>query len=259
MNDSFKDHALNLFSTGFHIDGRKLDEYREISYETGISNQSAEGSARVKIGMTEVVVGIKMEIGEPFPDRLDEGGIIVNAELKPFSSWKYDSGPPGINAIELSRLVDRVIREGKYLDLKKLCIEEGKRVWIVFIDIYPINDAGNLFDASILASLLALRDAKFPHIKNDRIEYKNLSDESLPLSKKIPLSCTVFICEENIIIDPDSDEENFIHARLTIGITEDNVICALQKGGMTPLTAEEIDKMVDLAMKKTKELREIIK
>src|SRR3989338_1747157 len=163
MNDSFKDHALNLFSTGFHIDGRKLDEYREISYETGISNQSAEGSARVKIGMTEVVVGIKMEIGEPFPDRLDEGGIIVNAELKPFSSWKYDSGPPGINAIELSRLVDRVIREGKYLDLKKLCI------------------------------------------------------------------------------------------------TEDNVICALQKGGMTPLTAEEIDKMVDLAMKKTKELREIIK
>ena len=55
---------------GKRFDGRKPEEFREISIETGVSKK-AEGSARVKIGKTEVIVGVKMDVTEPYPDSMD--------------------------------------------------------------------------------------------------------------------------------------------------------------------------------------------
>ena len=44
-------------------------------------------------------------------------------------------------------------------------------------------------------------------------------------------------------------------ARLSIGITEDGSICAMQKGGAEPLNREEVLKAVSIAKMKTAELR----
>src|SRR3989338_11595432 len=169
MIDITKEHLIELFGKGFRLDGRKFDEYRKIEVEYGISSKSAEGSARVKIGKTEVVAGVKMGVGEPYPDNPSEGTIVVNMELLPLSSPEFESGPPRIESIELSRVVDRAIREGKALNFKKLCIREGELMWMVLIDIYPVNDDGNLFDAASLAALAALKDAKFPKLENDKV------------------------------------------------------------------------------------------
>ena len=47
------------------LDGRSLEEYRKpIKIETNISNM-AEGSAKVTIGETVVIAGVKMDVGEP--------------------------------------------------------------------------------------------------------------------------------------------------------------------------------------------------
>jgi exosome complex RNA-binding protein Rrp42 (RNase PH superfamily) len=73
---------------------------------------------------------------------------MVGAELLPLSNPDFESGPPGIQAVELARVVDRGIRESKCLDFKKLCIKQGEKAWIILIDIVTLNDAGNLFDAS---------------------------------------------------------------------------------------------------------------
>ena len=44
-------------------------------------------------------------------------------------------------------------------------------MWMVIVDIYPINDAGNLFDAASLATA-AIKDAKFPKINSEnKIDY----------------------------------------------------------------------------------------
>src|SRR3989338_2540572 len=146
-------------------DGRNFDQYREpISVEYAVSEKSAEGSARVTIGDTVVVAGVKLELSKPYPDTPDEGSIMINVELLPLSSPEFEAGPPSINSIELARVVDRGIRESKAIDFKKLCIKPGEQMWTVIIDIYPINAAGNLFDACALAALAALRDAKFPAI-----------------------------------------------------------------------------------------------
>ncbi len=258
MVNVVKEHILQLFSKGFRLDGRKIDEYRKVSVEYGISPKSAEGSARVKIGKTEVVAGIKLEVGEPYSDSPDQGSIMVNAELLPMSSPEFESGPPGIGAVELSRVVDRAIREGKALNFKKLCIKSGELMWTVLIDIYPINDDGNLFDAAALASLAALKDAKFPKLVNDKITYKEgPTKDKLPL-EKLPVSCTVVKMGNTLLVDPGVDEEKQIDARLTVGVLEDGTVCSLQKGGDEGLTPEDVDNMVEIAIKKTKELRKVL-
>ena len=241
------------------MDGRKLDEYRkDIIVEYGISPKSADGSARVKIGDTEVVAGVKFEIGTPFPDKPNEGTIMVNVELLPLSSSRFESGPPSIDSIELARVTDRGIRECKAIDFKKLCIKEGEKVWMIFIDIYPINADGNLFDASTLAAMAALKDAKFPTLEGDKINYKVKSDKSIPM-EKIPISCTVWKIKDKYLVDPTIDEEDASESRLTVVFTEKNLICAMQKGGKSALGEKDLKAMVDLAEIKTKELRKALK
>lgn len=257
MSNITREYILGLLDKGFRLDNRKFDEYRPISVEYGISSKSAEGSARVKIGKTEVIAGIKLEVGEPYADSPDDGTIVVNVELLPLSNPEFESGPPGIDAIELSRVVDRAIREGKGLNFKKLCIKKGELMWTVLIDIYPINHDGNLFDAASIAALAALKDAKFPKLEGDKVNYNESTKEKLPL-EKLPVSCTVLKLGNHFIVDPSIEEEDISDARLTVGVLEDGTLCSLQKGGDSSLSIDDIANMVEIAIKKTKETRKAL-
>ena len=75
-----KDYIYNLMVKGEREDGRAFDQYREITIETNVINK-AEGSARVHLGDTDLVVGVKIQPGAPFPDTPDMGVIITNPEL----------------------------------------------------------------------------------------------------------------------------------------------------------------------------------
>jgi exosome complex component RRP42 len=254
MNKELRNHIIGLLKKGARLDGRKPTEYRQpITVEYGVT-KTAEGSSRVKIGDTEVMVGVKLEVGTPYPDTPDQGTIIVGVELLPLSNPEFESGPPSINAIELARVVDRGIRESKALDFKKLCITPKEKIWMVIIDICSINDCGNLFDAASLATIAALKDAKFPAFDGEKVDYKNKTDKSLPLDK-VPISVTVIKVDSQYIVDPDTDEGKAVDARLTVASIEDGTLCAMQKGGETPLSEEDISKMIDIAVEKAKELR----
>lgn len=257
MYRELRSHIISLLNADTRLDGRKLSEYRgPIEIEYGVV-KTAEGSARVKIGGTEIIVGVKMEVGEPYPDTPNEGTIIVGAELLPMSNPDFELGPPGIQAIELARVVDRGIRESKAIDFKKLCIEKGEKIWMVVIDICPINDEGNLFDASSLAALAALKDTKYPEFDGEKVDYKTKTDKNLQL-EKIPIAVTVIKIGGKFIVDPDTEEEKAVDARLTVSSIEDGTLCALQKGGDFPLTVEDIDKMLDIGIEKGNELRKCL-
>ncbi len=240
---------------GKRFDKRALDEFRDVKIECGVSKK-AEGSAKVKIGETEVWVGVKMNVVEPYPDSQNKGNLMVTAELTPLSSEKYELGPPKFNAIELGRLVDRGIRESGIIDLEKLCIKEGEKVWGVMIDIYSINDAGNILDAAFLGALTALKSAKMPFYdeKEDKIDYDKKSEEKLPLTKELPLNFNVYKIGESIFLDPTIEEEDASEGRLTVGIIPDKPIriCSMQKSKDMALSEEKFAKMLDLIEKKYK-------
>ena len=248
-----QDRIKEYLKEGKRFDGRTPDEFREFSIETGVSKK-AEGSARVKLGDTEVLVGIKMNVGTPYPDSPDEGNMMVTAELTPLSSDRYELGPPRINSIELARVVDRGVRESKVIDFKKLTIEAGEKVWTVFIDIYSINDDGNLMDAAGIGVLAALKNAKIPKYdkKNEKVLYGEWTEESVPLNF-IPLSCTIHKIGDTLVVDPCKEEEDASEARITIAISEQG-IHAMQKGESEELSIEEFNVILDLAEKNHKKL-----
>tara|TARA_Y100000031_G_C8238007_1_gene394312 strand:+ start:2020 stop:2793 length:774 start_codon:yes stop_codon:yes gene_type:complete len=257
MYKSLRDHIIKLFGSDTRLDGRKLTEYRKVSVETNVT-VSAEGSARVKIGGTELIVGVKTEVMEPYPDAPDQGSIMVGTELLPLSSPEFEPGPPSIKAIELSRVVDRGIRESKTLDFKKLCIKEGEKVWMIIIDICTINDDGNLFDAAALGAVAALKNMKFPKYEDDKIDYKEKTSKGLDM-KDFPITVTVIKIGDKFITDPSFEEEKVVDARLSVASLSDGTLCALQKGGDYPLTVEDVNKMTEIALDKSKELRKLIK
>jgi len=240
--------------SGKRFDGRKSEEFRNIEIETGIS-KNAEGSARVKIGKTEVLVGVKMDVSEPYPDSPDKGNLMVTAELLPLSSERFELGPPKIEAIELARVIDRAIRESKFIELEELCIKEGEKVWTVFIDIYSINADGNLLDAAGIGAIIALKNSKIPKYdkKNEKVLYGELSDKNIPLKKEVPLSITVHKIGDNLIVDPTQEEEDISETRVTVG-SHNGIISSMQKGNSKELSEEEMYKILDLIEKIWKKL-----
>jgi exosome complex component RRP42 len=251
-----------MFSAGKRFDGRGLLDFRPIEISLDVSNK-AEGSARVKLGKTEVVVGVKLQLGEPYPDSRDKGNLMVSGDLLPLASPRFEMGPPGFYAIELPRLVDRAIRESGMIDMKKLVISEEK-VWTVIVDIYPLNDDGNLIDASTLAAIVALKNTELPGIDSEgRIDYDEKTGKKLPLSKETaPLSFTFFKLGDSLILDPTREEEEACEVRIALGLSKWNgeyMINSCQKTGSKTITQSELEEMMKILPKKLDELNEKLK
>jgi exosome complex component RRP42 len=243
-----------LLDAGKRLDDRGVGDYREIKVEQGIIER-AEGSARVLLGKTEVLVGIKIETGEPFPDTPNEGVQTVNAELVPLASAAFEPGPPDENSIELARIVDRGIRESKAIDTTKLVIEAGKKVFVIFIDVYVLNHDGNLIDASALAAVAALLNTKMPNyeIKDGEVKIKT-GYTPLPIKSR-PITVTIGKINDKLIADPWLEEEQIMDARISLAINDDGNICAVQKGCSGYFTQQEITEAIKIAQKKVAELR----
>mgnify|MGYP006293606223 CR=1 FL=1 len=250
-------HLSKALEADVRYDGRKKDEFRPIEIEYGVSN-TADGSAKIKCGETEIICAASLSIGKPFPDRPDEGALMVSAEYLPIAHNDIESGPPRIDAIETSRVIDRSIRESGSFDVKSLCIEEGEKVWIVSVDVIPINHDGNIIDIGAIGAMAAIKNAKFPGLTEDKkADYKNKTDKNLDLVHT-PISVTVCRIGNQLFIDPRRVEEENIEARLTIAVMEDGRICSLQKGGDMSFTHEEVNTAIDMAVKASKDLRKVL-
>ncbi|MBO8181199.1 MAG: exosome complex protein Rrp42 [Archaeoglobus sp.] len=252
LMDIKKDYVLSKLRDGERIDGRKLDEIRSIEIETNIISK-AEGSALVKLGDTQVLVGIKMQPGEPFPDVPDRGVIITNAELVPLASPTFEAGPPDETSIELARVVDRGIRESEAVDLTKLCVEEGEKVWMIFIDIHALDDDGNLVDASALAAISALLNTTVPA---ERFELGD--DFPLPV-RNLPVAITSLVVGDKFLVDPTRDEMSVGQRLITITSDKDDNIVAMQKSGSYLLSEQKFYELIDVSVEKAREVRELLK
>ncbi|THG20592.1 hypothetical protein TEA_028571 [Camellia sinensis var. sinensis] len=72
-------------------DGRKRLTYRPISIETGVIPQ-ANGSARVKLGATDVIASVKAELGKPSPFQPDKGKVSIYVDCSPTAAPVFELG-----------------------------------------------------------------------------------------------------------------------------------------------------------------------
>ena len=254
-----RDYIASFLDTGKRIDGRAMNECRNTEIELDVVAAKAEGSALVHLGDTAVIAGVKVLLGEPYGDSPDKGVMMVTAELPPLASPLFELGPPKEPAIELARVVDRGVRESEMIDTASLCIEPGKKVYMVFADIYPLDYDGNLIDASSLAVAAALQTTKYD-------EYKWEDGTAVLTGKKLDLpiqnsavEVTVSRIGRHLVIDPSLKEEMVQDCRLTMAVDKNDKLRAMQKGGGSgPLTLDEIETSITMAIDRAQDLHKLI-
>ncbi|HLB68413.1 MAG TPA: exosome complex protein Rrp42 [Thermoplasmata archaeon] len=251
ISELMREHIQRLAASGTRTDGRAFDEPRKLVVEKNYI-KTAEGSARVRLGNTDVLVGIKIDTGEPYPDTPNSGVLSTSAELIPMASPSFESGPPRPEAIELARVVDRGIRETKAVNMENMCIVPNEKVWVMFIDIHVLDYDGNLFDASSYGAVAALSCAKVPASKIGKEDYP------LPL-ENWPVSVTSARIGDTIVVDPNLDEERIADARLTVTTDEKGDLRAMQKGLKGSFRLDEIRRIIETSQRVGRSIRETIR
>jgi exosome complex component RRP42 len=249
-----KQQMWDAISKGKRLDGRNLDDIRPLEIELDIIKK-ANGSAKVKLGNSEVIAGVKIETGEPFEGLENKGALIVSAEVLPTASPYIEPGPPDEETVELARVVDRGIRESEMIDLDKLVLVPGKIVYTIFVDCSIINADGNLFDATSYAVVSALASSKIPVLEMQDGKVVNTGNSQDPPVTTIPVSITAIRIGEAVILDPTSEEEACMNARITITTNSNGDYTAIQKGSTGAFTVEQIKKAAETARIKGEEVR----
>ncbi len=239
----------DIISKDERIDSRKLLEYRKIG--GGLNPISkAEGSCYLSIGETKVIVGIKFGLMKPYPDTPEEGGLMVSLNYVPIIRKDL----PKNKDIEISRVLDRSIRESKMLDLKEFCITPEEQAFQIFIDCYILNYDGNLLDALNLATIKALLNMKMPKLENDKLV---ISDKKINIFS-IPVMVTLSGIDNKYIVDLNSLEEKAADFSISISYLDEKTVCAMQKTGIAGIPMKEIGKIFEIGAEKQKELRKVL-
>ncbi|MCW1297381.1 MAG: hypothetical protein QXX36_00560 [Candidatus Rehaiarchaeum fermentans] len=196
-----------------------------------------------KIGNTQVITGITLEESAPFKDSPDKGNLAVDIAIAEFVNKLIKDRD--VFAIEVSRFVDRTIRSAKFIDMRKLVISEGLKVYSLFIDGIVTNNDGNILDTAVRSSVVTLAKSK-------------IGDSYLPLNfDRIPLSYTFAKVGNKIVLDPSSNEELASSAMLAVGIANDKIV-SLQQIKSNGLKKDEILLCVKTALEIYKYEKKII-
>jgi exosome complex component RRP42 len=246
-----RSHLKELADSDQRLDGRTQYQGRDVELEVNILG-NAEGSARVRMGDTIVFAGVKFQTMTPYSDRPNEGGLMCMAEVRPVAARQHEAGPPSAASIELSRVVDRGIRESGCIDTSDLCIIPGEKAWQVILDLFAVSDDGNLFDAFALAGIAALRNATIPQEKFEVGEDRPL------IVSKTPIMCSYQRVGGRFIFDASGREELGGDERIHITLGDDDHVHSLQKGLKGAFTAAEFKELMEEAQKKGKELRKMV-
>jgi exosome complex component RRP42 len=222
-----------LYEKGLRADGRSIHAPRSITIKTGVLDK-AEGSAQVSLGNTQVLVGVKVELGQPFKDTPNQGVLVVHAENVPLASPIFEPGPPDENAIELARVIDRSLREVKAVDLESLVIRVGEKAWNLWVDVYVLDHDGNLFDASMLAAMAALATTRIPDY--EETETGEIVVKREGAYRQLKINCmvtTVTLAKigDYLVVDPTFEEEVIADYRLVLSFDDKLRIVGAQKTG----------------------------
>jgi exosome complex component RRP42 len=245
------ENIIKMLKKGERVDNRGLHDYRSISVSIGIIGK-AEGSALVKLGGTQVIAGVKAELGSPYEDRPNEGVLQVHAEFVPLASPSFEPGPPNEEAIEVARVIDRSLREPRAIELSKLIVQPGRLAWVIYDDVYVIDHDGNILDAGMIASMIALAVTKLPKldISSEGVKInRDVKETPLPLNTLVT-TITMGVLGDILVVDPSLEEESVLDTFISISVDEKGRIVGLQKRGLKSITPKTLDSAVEIALKK---------
>lgn len=246
LSEAEKKFVIDGASKNVRSDGREQRELRDVEIATGVIAQ-ATGSARVRIGSTDVIVGVKAEIGTPDVETPGHGAVEFSVECSPLASPKFRGRGGDELSAELSTAIEKsfgvgMAGEAAALDLASLCILPGKSCWVLYVDALVLDLDGSVVDAISVACRAALEDAKIPKVEilgeGEGQDFEVDDEESTRLDVgRVPLSLSVGLLGSSIILDLTGSEEEAATAVVSVSTNVQGDICGVSKlrgGGVVP-------------------------
>ncbi|XP_072961057.1 uncharacterized protein [Typha angustifolia] len=255
-------------------DARPLNCARDTTLTLGPVS-SADGSALVKIGETIMLASIKLEVMTPPVESPDEGSVAVEFHMPPICSPAVRPGRPAEVAPVISKQLSDVIMRSGMINLKELCLINGKASWMAYLDVYCLNADGSLYDAALFSAVAAFTHLQIPLVSvNDdgrvvtvpgelegktKFELVNKEKRKLSLSN-IPFSVTCILHDKYILVDPTAEEESIMETFVTVALdTLGNLLSIYKPGGAAPVHASTIKECIVLARSRMQQLMHILK
>lgn len=219
--------------------------YRPIRVETGVIAQ-ANGSARVRIGGTDVIASVKAELGRPNPSQPDKGKVSINIDCSATAAPIFQGKGGEALSTELAVALRQCLLGGKSgagagIDLSSLSIVERKVCWDLYIDGLVVSSDGNLLDALGAAIKAALSNTGIPKVNviavdatsaDDQPEVDVSDEEFLQFdTSAIPAIITLTKVGKHYIVDATEEEESQMSSAISISINRHGHICGLTKRG----------------------------
>ena len=255
-----KSFVLSTISERNRIDGRGPFDYRNIRIGFGVDR----GCCEVSIGNTRVIAQVSCQVETPKQSRPTEGLICVNVELSPMAAPHFEAFPQSDQNVEITRILERCIKESRCVDTESLCIMAGIKVWAIRADIHVLNHEGNLIDACSIAAITALAHFRRPDVtvSGEDVTIHSTEDrDPVPLSvHHMPICVTYAFYNQgkHMLVDPTEKEEGVMEGKLVIAMNKHREICSKQLTGSMRVLTEQVVRCSNMTVVKVTELTELI-
>ena len=252
-----RDFVLDGIDQDLRVDGRGRLDHRAMTLELGTTPQ-ASGSARLRLGNTDVMVAVKADIGAPPAGYPTHGRLSCAVELSASAGPAYEGRGGEKAGAELSRALERGLLgasavgaaslsaaasgeklngssrvgsahgAGAALDMSKLGIQKGKTCWVLRCDCLVLSADGSALDALSVAIKAALADCRIPkvtavagpnHGDPTELELDDDPAECWRLDVSgVPLVSTVARVGKNHVVDATRDESSIAEAETAVAV-----------------------------------------
>uniref|UniRef100_A0A663DWG1 Ribosomal RNA-processing protein 42 n=1 Tax=Aquila chrysaetos chrysaetos TaxID=223781 RepID=A0A663DWG1_AQUCH len=157
LSEAEKLYIVHGIQEDLRVDGRGCEDYRCAEVETDVVSNTS-GSARVKLGHTDILVGVKAEMGTPKLEKPDEGYLEFFVDCSANATPEFEGRGGEELGTEIANTFYRVFSSESSIDLKSLCINPREHCWVLYVDVLigyrHVVDATLQEEACSLASLL---------------------------------------------------------------------------------------------------------
>ena len=246
-----RDYIGEGVSANVRADGRTREEWREVSVEISPIVQAA-GSARVRIGGTDVLVSIKGDVLAPSFEHPEEGQLHCSVDSASTMRLGKSSSSEDRHLQERQHELEAFMNEliGQSIDLKRFCLETGRYCWVLHLDALLLAEDGSVIEALGLACRLALGALRLPKVvisSEGELSLGAADEERVVSSDSVPLLIGVSLLGSGFVIDASGAEESCADLIMYIGINRANEICMTRKVGTGLLDLAHLPQIINAA------------
>lgn len=127
LSEAERTFVIHGVQDDLRADGRHRDDFRHLELETGVVSNT-NGSCRLRLGETDLLVGVKAELGEPHPSTPKHGRLEFFVDCSANAAPEFEGRGGDQLASEISNILYNSVCAVGTLDTTVLAVIPGEQV-----------------------------------------------------------------------------------------------------------------------------------